>query len=100
MIKKSSFLNFYAMLKIILSAAIFVICVFLGKKLIKKARVFLPSGKRVPEDKQLICLSVGELMGLSKKDLAWLENYVMTKNLKDVSWDDVMRRIDIALNEF
>ena len=85
---------------IIVSIAAVVIVSSLGRSVLKKVLHCLPSGKRVPEDEKLMVLSVGELECMSKEDLAWLENYAMTKDAKNVFWSDFLRRSDLALNGF
>lgn len=66
----------------------------------------LPSGKSVPEDRELIVFSVDQLEGFQYADLSWFENYALDKRNgaadknQAVKWDDFLRRVDIAINQF
>ena len=59
----------------------------------------MPSGRSVPDDEKLLRCSIDELKSWSYEDLFWLENYAATKP-KDAFWDDLLRRIDVAINGF
>ena len=61
--------------------------------------IVLPSGRNVPADDRLVLLCTDQLKEWSFEDLCWLENYVITKP-KNPEWDDLLRRIDKALNGF
>ena len=66
----------------------------------------LPSGKGLPEDAELLRLSKEQLDGFVKDDLKWLEDYALKKKdeatakIQAALWDDLLRRIDLALNGF
>lgn len=66
----------------------------------------LPSGKPVPNDADMICLSKDELSAYSTRDLAWFEEYGLRKkneataDIQITMWDDLLRRIDMAMNAF
>lgn len=66
----------------------------------------LPSGKPVPEDKELIVFSCEQLGDFHYDDLSWFENYALNKRntssdrAQIVRWDDFLRRVDIAINKF
>jgi len=68
----------------------------------------VPSGKYMPEDKELLAMSVERLQTFIKEDLFWLIDYAaMMKNQavengraqEALRWDDLMRRIDIAIEQ-
>ncbi|MBO4285390.1 MAG: hypothetical protein J5895_04070 [Alphaproteobacteria bacterium] len=68
----------------------------------------VPSGKYMPEDKELLVMNVERLQTFIKEDLFWLLEYAaMMKNQaiannktqEALRWDDLMRRIDIAIEE-
>lgn len=66
----------------------------------------LPSGKELPADADLVRLSKEQLEGFVTDDLAWLEEYALMKKtgataeIQAALWDDLLRRIDIAMNGF
>ena len=66
----------------------------------------LPSGKLLPQDSEIVCLSKEELEAYGTDDLAWLENYALLKkkeanmDIQITMWDDLLRRIDVAMNGF
>ena len=90
-------LNFYGMPIIILYATILVALVLFA--IFGKHDLTMPSGRSVPSDDQLLKYSIDELETWSFEDLFWLENYAATKP-KDAFWDDLLRRIDVAINGF
>lgn len=68
----------------------------------------VPSGKYMPEDEELLAMSVERLQTFIKEDLLWLIDYAaMMKNQatannnsqEAIRWDDLMRRIDIAIEQ-
>lgn len=66
----------------------------------------LPSGKPLPNDSELVCFSKEQLEAYTAADLAWLEDYTLMKrneastDIQTTMWDDLLRRIDLAMNGF
>lgn len=66
----------------------------------------LPSGKPLPQDAELVCFSKEQLEAYTTGDLAWLEEYALMKrneastDIRTTMWDDLLRRIDLAMNGF
>ena len=65
-----------------------------------------PSGNELPPDEDLVRFSKEQLEAYSVDDLLWLESYALTKKdeanaeIQAALWDDLLRRIDIAINGF
>lgn len=94
----------YALLIVAFLAFLLGLLVVVCKQAIAPKKKHLPSGKAFPDDKQLLIISIDQLMtDYKKEDLDSLLHYVSEKYNEEVSkeekvkWNDLYRRVHTAL---
>ena len=96
---------------VIVLLALVIVCALKVRKVrrfvcMQDTFVHIPSGKTIPVGAELLSFSIDELCAFEQADLLWLEDYALKQKIeaedenKKVKWDDLLRRIDVALSGF